>query len=292
MGFLLQGKRGDPPTPEEEIPMDEKILAIYCLCANILQALGHTEEPQQKMSDAEVITPALVAMLCFRGNVEAARALLCAPWYMPDMLSRSRLNRRLHRLKDLLLNLFELLGPSWKQLNTECISILDSFPLAACDNYRIPRAKLYQPEVYRGYISSKTRYFYGLKVHLLVTKDGRPIECYLTPGSSSDVRVLKTLQLHLPAGRHIYADKAYNDDELEDVLREAAHIQLCPIRKKNSKRALPPYLAYVQHYYRKMIETVGSLIERLLPKTIHAVTAEGFELKVFLFILAFSLNYL
>jgi hypothetical protein len=36
MGFLLQGKGGDPPTPEEEIPMDEKILAIYCLCADIL----------------------------------------------------------------------------------------------------------------------------------------------------------------------------------------------------------------------------------------------------------------
>jgi len=62
--------------------------------------------------------------------------------------------------------------------------------------------------------------------------------------------------------------------------------------KKNSKRAIPPYLAYVQHYYRKMIETVGSLIERILPKSIHAVTAAGFELKVFLFILAYSINCL
>jgi len=34
------------------------------------------------------------------------------------------------------------------------------------------------------------------------------------------------------------------------------------------------------------------LIERMLPKTIHAVTAEGFELKVFLFILAYSINCL
>jgi hypothetical protein len=51
-------------------------------------------------------------------------------------------------------------------------------------------------------------------------------------------------------------------------------------------------VAYVQHYYRKRIETVGSLIERMLPKTIHAVTAKGFELKVFLFVLAYSLNCL
>jgi hypothetical protein len=43
---------------------------------------------------------------------------------------------------------------------------------------------------------------------------------------------------------------------------------------------------------RKWVETTGSLIERLLPKHIHAVTAAGFELKVALFVLACSLNFL
>jgi DDE family transposase len=266
--------------------MDEKILAIHCLCADALQALGHAGEPQQKMSDAEVVTTAVVAMLFFRGNVEAARALLCARWYMPHMLSRSRLNRRLHRLNNLLITLFELLGQTWKRLNKESIYILDSFPIAVCDNYRIPRAKLSQHEAYRGYIASQQRCVYGLKIHLLVTTDGQPIECYLMPGSSSDVRVLRTCQFDLPEGSQIYAEKAYNDYALEDALEEAVHIQLCPIRKKHSRRAVPPYCAYVQHYYRKMIETVGSLIERIMPKTIHAVTAAGFEVKVFLCVLA------
>jgi Transposase DDE domain len=272
--------------------MDEKILAIYCLCADALQALGHAEEPKQQMSDAEVVTTAVVAMLFCRGNFEAARALLCARWYMPHMLSRSRLNRRLHRLNDLLITLFERLGQTWKRLNKESIYILDSFPIAVCDNYRIPRAKLYQHESYRGYIASKQRYFYGLKIHLLVTTDGQPIECYLMPGSYSDVRVLRTFQFDLPEGSQVYADKAYNDYALEDALEEAVHIRLCPIRKKHSRRAVPPYCAYVQHYYRKMIETVGSLIERIMPKTIHAVTSAGFELKVFLFVLAYSINCL
>jgi len=86
--------------------------------------------------------------------------------------------------------------------------------------------------------------------------------------------------------------KAYNDYEIEDVLVETADIHLSPIRKQKSTRAVPPYITYVQHYHRKMIETVCSLIERMLPKTIHAVTAEGFELKVFLFVLAYSLNCL
>jgi hypothetical protein len=61
---------------------------------------------------------------------------------------------------------------------------------------------------------------------------------------------------------------------------------LSPIRKEHSKREIPPYMAFVQHDYRKRVETAASLIERRLPKTIHAVTARDFELKVFLFVLA------
>jgi hypothetical protein len=49
---------------------------------------------------------------------------------------------------------------------------------------------------------------------------------------------------------------------------------------------------YRQASVRKIVETTGSLIERLLPKSIHAVTAKGFELKVMLFVLASSINFL
>jgi hypothetical protein len=126
--------------------MDEKIRVIYCLCADVLQALGAAEDPQQQRSDAEVMTTALVAMLFFRGNFEAARALLSTPQYIPHMLSRSRLNRRLHRLTDLFVMLFDLLGCTWKQLNTESVYVIDSFPIPACDHDRIPRVKLYQHE--------------------------------------------------------------------------------------------------------------------------------------------------
>jgi hypothetical protein len=88
--------------------MDEKILAVYGLRADLLNARGHAENPRQQLSDAEVITTGLVAMWFFRGNFEAARALLSTPRYMPHMLSRSRLNRRLHRLTDLFVRLCDL----------------------------------------------------------------------------------------------------------------------------------------------------------------------------------------
>jgi hypothetical protein len=48
--------------------MDDKILVLYCLCDDVLKALPHQEDPQQRMSDAAVITTGLVARLFFRGH--------------------------------------------------------------------------------------------------------------------------------------------------------------------------------------------------------------------------------
>jgi hypothetical protein len=124
----------------------------------------------------------------------------------------------------------------------------------------------------------------------MVTTDGQPVECLLTHGGFGDVDALKYYAYELPDGSIIDADKAYNDYEIEDLLQEVDHISLMPMRKKNSKRALPPCLTFVQNYYRKRVETAGSLIEQLLPKSIHAVTSQGFELKVALFVIAYSLD--
>ena len=65
-----------------------------------------------------------------------------------------------------------------------------------------------------------------------------------------------------------------------------------PIRKKNSKRPVPPYVAYLQARGRKSVETTGSLIARLLPKSIHAVTAQGFDLKVMRVVRAVSASHI
>jgi hypothetical protein len=270
--------------------MDEKIIATYCLCDDLLKAMHHQEDTQCKMSDAEVMTTAFTAALFFRGNLESARAMLKQYGYIPYMLSKSRFSRRLHSLKDIFVMMFNLLGNIWKTLNADSVYVIDSLPISVCDNIRISRSKLYTDEKYRGYTASKRRYFYGLKIHLLVTQDGYPVECFLTHGGFGDVDALKCYAYDLPEDSVIYADRAYNDYDIEDLLKEIDNIHLLPMRKKNSKRQLPAYVSFVQHYHRKMVETAGSLIERMLPKSIHAVTSQGFELKVALFVIAYSLN--
>lgn len=271
--------------------MDTQIVVVYCLCDDVLKGLHHYEDPQRKMSDAEIMTTAIVAALYFGGNHEKARVFLKAHGYIPKMLEKSRFNRRLHKISELFLTVFNLLGEVWKQLNEESVYVVDSFPISSCDNYRIMRSKRYQGEVWRGYQASKKRYFYGLKIHLMITAQGQPVEFFLTPGSWSDTRALKHFHFDLLEDSLITGDKAYNDYSYEDMLAIAG-IKLLPLRKKNSKRPLSPWIQYWIACYRKVIETTGSLIEQLLPKHIHAVTSRGFELKVAIFILATSFNFL
>ena len=96
----------------------------------------------------------------------------------------------------------------------------------------------------------------------------------LTPGSCSDTKALLGFSFDLPDGAWVSGDKAYNDYEVEDTL-QGAGIELSPMRKSNSKRQAPPWLRYLQSHYRKMVDTTGSLIERLLPKSIHADKRSG-----------------
>jgi len=184
-----------------------------------------------------------------------------------------------------------MLASIWKASNQEQVYVVDTFPVPVCDNIRISRARIYQDEAFRGYIASKKRYFYGLKIHIMVTDAGHPVEFFLTPGSTADVTGLRMFQMDLPEGAYILGDKAYNDYLIEDLLEEWQR-HLRPFRKKNSKRQLPPWERYWQSVHRKAVETTGSLLEQLLPKHIHAVTSRGFEVKVALFILALSFQFL
>ena len=273
--------------------MEEEITTIYCLCDDLLKAMDIQEDPQVRMNNAEVMTVALSASLFFSGNYEKSREFLSEHGYIGYMLSKSRFNRRLLAIPEVVwLALFNLLAEIFKQTNEGDEYAMDSFPIPVCDNIRISRSRIYEGEDYRGYIPSKRRYFYGLRVHIVITKTGEPVEFLLTPGTMNDCRVLKQFDLDLPPGSAIYADKSYNDYDYEDLLEEAADIRLSPLRKKNSKRAVAPWVTFVRKTLRRRVETTASQINAMFPKSIHAVTPKGFELKVILFIIAFAIRCL
>ena len=106
------------------------------------------------------------------------------------------------------------------------VFVIDSMPIACCDNIRIKRSRLYPLEetegAFRGFIASKRRFFYGLRIHAVVNEQGLPVEAHLAPGSYNDTGELKNFALDLPEGSVLFGDRAYGSDYLtEDLLEEA-----------------------------------------------------------------------
>lgn len=188
--------------------------------------------------------------------------------------------------------LFALLGEMFKRNNPTGEFVIDSLPIAACDDIRLRRCKLFQGEKHRGHTVSKKHYFWGLKVRRMVTGEGWPIEFVLTPGSVGDVSALKCFHFDLEAGSVVYGDRAYNDYGEEDSLQETAEITLRVQRKKNSNRVLPLWKEFLGKPVRQHIETSFSQITNLFPRHINAVTPSGFMLKLLCFLLAFAFHCL
>ena len=94
-------------------------------------------------------------------------------------------------MEPLLCMLFFQIGQHIKDIAGATDYVVDSFPVAVCDNIRISRCKLLQGKQWRGKQCSMRRYFYGVKVQVLTTKSGIPVEFCFVPGSESDVQALQ-----------------------------------------------------------------------------------------------------
>ncbi len=136
------------------------------------------------------------------------------------------------------------------------------------------------------------RYFYGVKVQVLITTTGIPVEFCFVPGSESDVQALKKLPMTVAAESNIYGDSAYTDYTIEDDMKEGDLIELMIQRKSNSLRKDKPWIRFIKEYMRKGIETTFSMLKGLFLKKIHAVTFKGFLLKILMFIVGFTFNKL
>jgi hypothetical protein len=266
---------------------EDKIIALYCIVDDMLKEMRHYEDATVRVSDSEVITTAFVSVLYFGGHLENGCHFMKLKGYVPKMLSKSRFSRRLHRLADFVLMLFFYLGKKLKDMAGAATYRLDSFPVAACDNIRIATCRILEGEGFRGKHVAMRRYFYGVRVQVL-SLEGIPVEFCLVPGSESDVRALGKLPLDVAPESCIYMDAAYTDYLSEEDLFEAEGIVAKVGRKTNSKRKDEPHQSFLKQYMRKRIETDFSMIKAKMLRTIHAVTKEGFLLKVALFVIAFA----
>src|SRR5512144_1147278 len=138
------------------------------------------------------------------------------------------------------------------------ISIVDATPLAVCDNRRIARHRVFKDYAARG--KTSMGWFYGFKLHAILTSRGELIRLKLTPGNVDDRKPLLTLCRGLFG--YLFADKGYIAQRLTQALTER-NIQLIPTLRKNMKPALRTDFEKALLRRRCLIETVVDELKNL-----------------------------
>lgn len=252
------------------------------------RSLGIPQDPRSKMSKAEITAIAVISARLFGSNLDKTRLFLMTYHYISHMLSKSRLIRLIHRIPPIfweyILGFLQEISPA---KNNEFI--IDSFPVPLCARVRKYRCRLKQSRDCNGYHAAKDEFFFGLKVHVITTVDGQPVELKILPGSIHDMKALKQLKMRaLKRGSNLYGDKAYTNYSYEDFLWDEQGIALLVPKKILNQK---PYTEHVKRYInrrRKRIETAFSDIKSWLGQKIHAVTLKGFELKITLAVVALA----
>lgn len=273
--------------------MNDFATLIYVISDDLLRTLNIKDNPQSQMTNAEVITFAILSGKYFYGNFKRSRFICKELKLFKNILSNSRLNRRIHGIpQDVWMGISRLLALIFLRDDTKNEYSVDSFPISCCEKSRIDRRKIFVKKEYIGFAASKKRYFCGIKVHMVVTSDGKPVEFVFKPGSESDLSVLWEMQLDIPSNSKLFADGAYNCFELEDIFNDES-IQFLPkrgSRAKNRKRTETEEKEISSK--RQIVETTFSRITDLFPRNLRVNTEQGFFIKIYCFILAYSMSCL
>ncbi len=252
------------------------IITVYVVIDDLMHLRDHQSHCLAHISDAEVLTVAIIAAKYFQNNHERALQVLYLSGYLTRSLSASRFNRRVHALADWLTFNLEVLT---ELMHEHEVFIIDSMPIPVCKRKRAKRCRKVRGRSYYGYCAAKDEKFFGWRLHVICTADGRPASFTLLPAAFHDLTPLYELTFPLPAKATLYGDKAYNCAAIEQDLAQDG-LRLVPIRKKNMRQQHTLQEENNLRRYRKGVETVNSQLESMGINRLHARTNPGFEIKV------------
>lgn len=165
-----------------------------------------------------------------------------------------------NRCLELLPRCMVALAVLFDQLKGTCsgISIVDSTPIAVCDNLRIKRHRVFKGMAQRG--KSSTGWFFGFKLHVTINHLGELLAIHLTAGNVDDRQPLPNLTKHL-FGK-LYADKGYLSKKLSESLKNKG-IELITKVRKNMKALTHSLFDQAVLRRRSLIETVFDQLKNL-----------------------------
>jgi len=138
---------------------------------------------------------AVIAGRIFGGNLSRSCLFLKEQNYCPNMLSKSRFNRRLHQIPE---ELWIAIMRTFCKKEVDQRYVVDSFPVPTYQMARRHRVELFYGDHFLGYNASHKQWYVGLKVHLLITAGAQPLSLMISLGSEHDLTRLKLMRSHCP----------------------------------------------------------------------------------------------
>lgn len=209
-----------------------------------------------KMSRSEVMT----ILICFHRsgfrNLKTFYNSMVGVYYkgeFPDLVSY---NRFVELQRDALL----LLGAFMQMRLGKCsgISFVDSTKIAVCNNLRIKQNKVFKEIAKRG--KTSTGWFYGFKIHLIISDSGEVLAWQITLGNVDDRKPVGKMSKRLWG--KLFGDKGYISQKLSELLGEE-NVQLVTKVRKNMKNKLMPLFDRLMLRKRAIIESVNDQLKNI-----------------------------
>ncbi len=176
--------------------LDTLATALYVRVDDLLKSEPQRVPPRPrvgiapKLSDAELVT--LWVLQALLGFTSEARWLRYARTHLrhliPDLPQQPGYNKRLRKLVSTISWLIGVLGRD-TSLFSDDVWIADSTPVECARSRESARRSDQAGFAEYGYCASHSRYFWGLRLHLLCTLGGLPVGAALT-GAKADERMV------------------------------------------------------------------------------------------------------
>ena len=256
---------------------------FYGICKELFEKEVDTRKNFQfypvppKMHDLEVVALSccMEALGIDSENLMWSKLKTDYPNLFPNLIDRSRFNRRRRRLSSLILHVQEQVSSRLEGLSETMV--VDSIPvpvikMAREKSYKSFR-KSFETAPAKGYSAVNKGWFIGYKLHVVIYDNGVVQQSGITKGNVHDINFLKQIDA-LPANKQILGDRAYISKTLQLDLFEQYQVKLrVPFRTNQHD-----YRRHPKKYKskRQMVETFFSqMCDQLNLKRNYAKTYEG-----------------
>ena len=252
--------------------LDLLLTAVFCTADDLLPEKA--KNARRSVTDAEVVTlavaQAIMGIVTDREFLAVARHRLMDLFpKLPNQPGYWKRRIRLTETIEWLTGVFatDSLG------HTDQVVLLDSTPVEC--GRSVETARRSQLADACGYSRSHSRWFWGMRLHLLAAPDGTPRAAILAPADQKEREVaLRLLPIGLHGGELVVADKGYAGKDFETaVTQRFGALILRPARKNepNTGPHLAPIRQCIESIFWTLKDRLG--LERHNARTLHGLRA-------------------